>query len=209
MANAEMSIKLNQADMDKVYAALGDIKKAPDAVMRRAVNRVLTGIRTDAVGEIAKVITPAKKVIRKTFTVKKMAANSLDAWVKSAGPPMNLIKYKAKQTKAGVTVQINKGDTRVLFPGAFIAMGKGRNKVVLDRKKTSPYKSTGASPNLAWPRFAPGKHPMRYPVKGLSGPAVPDVMKRPEIMKVIETKAAARLTKRIDHEIDYELSKHR
>jgi hypothetical protein len=204
MADVQLKMEIDRADMDKVHAMLGDLKGAPDAVFRRAVNKTLDGIKTEAVNAIAEEITPTKTAIRKTFTTKKAG---VDAWVRSRGGPLNLINYKARQTKDGVTVQIGKKDKRVLFPSAFISVAKagGTTKAFFSRLKP-PYK-TKASPKLPWKRFAP-KH-MRLPIRSLSGPAIPDIWKRKPVFDKVQAAGVARLSVNIDREINYELSKHK
>jgi hypothetical protein len=207
MADVQLKMEIDKADMDKVYAMLGGLKGVPDRVFRQAVNKTLDGIKTEAVNAIAEEITPTKTAIRKTFTVKKAGAASPDAWVRSRGGPLNLISYKAKQTLKGVTVQIGQKDKRVLFPSAFISVAKagGTTKAVFSRLKP-PYK-TKASPKSPWKRFAP-KH-MRLPIRSLSGPAIPDIWKRKHVFDKVQAAGVERLSAEIDYKINHELSKHK
>jgi hypothetical protein len=47
----------------------------------------------------------------------------------------------------------------------------------------------------------------RLPIHRLTGPRVPDIMDRPEVIKEILAAADARLNKNLKNQLDFELSK--
>jgi len=202
MAGLDLNVDIDSGDLQRAYLMLGDVKDAVPKVKTRAINRVLSGVVTDAVKEIRTVITPTAKVIKATFTTKKASIASSSALVKSTGKPLGLIHYKANATNKGVTVQIKKGNRRTLFQGAVIATMKSGHKGVFSREKP-PYRSK-ASSSLPWAKF--GKK-YRLPIHEKFGPRVPDILSNPPIYEAVEKKACVRLHKRIIHEIDYELSR--
>jgi len=199
---AGFSVNVSKTDLAEVERTMTGIKNGYPKVVSRSLNRTLTGVRTDAVKEIGKVITPRAKTIRSTFTIKKASFRNLTAAVKSTGGPLPLIEYKARATKKGVTVQVKKKSSRSLWPGAFIATMPSGHKGIFSRKKP-PYR-TNRSPKLPWKRF-PRK--FRLEIHEQFGPRVPDIMENAEVINPILQKAWDRLLRELNHQIDFELSK--
>jgi len=184
-----LSLKIDQGDISKVKFMLGALSKAGDRVIQQAVNKTLTGVRTDATNEVAKVITPTKTAIRKTMTVYKMTAGDGNAFVKCVGGPLNLIEFKARQTKKGVTVQVKESGGRKLIKHAFIQTMKNGKRLVL------------------WRVTKGGKRVARYPIEAMSSLAIPDVMKHGPTMAEILRLGGIRLKKNLNARLNYELSK--
>lgn len=185
---------------------LGDMAKFAPHVIARAANKTMTGIRTDTTNEIAKEITTKKKTIRDTITVLKMSPKTLTGFVRSKGRPLNLIHFKARETKKGVTLQVYKKDPRKLIEHAFVIKGLSGEKKVYWRKKGEwEHTGRGKKPGVKY-----GALPFhyRFPVQLLSGPRIPDVMAKERILKSILSKADERIEKNLDHEVTRELKKH-
>ena len=201
-----LSIKLDPGDIAKVRFMLGSLSKSGDSVIKQAVNRTLTGVRTDTTNEVSNVITPTKTAIRKTITVNKMTAKDGNAFVKCKGGPLNLIHYKARPTNKGVTVQVLKSGGRSLVKHAYIAVMKNGSKLVLWRKDK---KHVGIAKWDKGNKQKYGKLPIKYrfPVKALSSLAVPDVMGYPKTINEILRLGGARLKKNLNDRLNYELSK--
>jgi hypothetical protein len=199
---AGFSVKVSKTDLAEVERTMTGIKNGYPKVVSRSFNRTITGVRTDSVREIQKVITPKAKTIRSTFTIKKASFRNLRAAVKSTGRPLPLIEYSARATKRGVTVQVKKKSVRTLWPGAFIATMPSGHKGIFSREKP-PYR-TDKSTKLPWARF-PRK--FRLKIHEQWGPRVPDIMENAEVIKPILQKAWDRLLKELNHQIDFELNK--
>ena len=202
---ADFSINVNKADLLKVEKMMKGVKNGYATVVSGALNKILTGVRTDSVKEIQKDITPAAKVIRDTFKLKKASKMKLSAAVISTGKPLPLIHYKARQTLKGVTVKVSKkAEKRTLWPGAFIATMKSGHKGVFQREKP-PYK-THKSNKLPWKKFGIEAYG-RLSIKEKYGPRVPGIMGKDSVMNPILKKAGYRLHKELDARLNYELSK--
>ena len=52
-----INIKMNTDDVSRVKTMLADIKGAPERVMSRAINKTLTGVKTDASTAVREIIT--------------------------------------------------------------------------------------------------------------------------------------------------------
>ena len=195
-------VKVDENDLAEVKRTLIGIKNGYPKVVTRSLNNTLKGVRTDAVREIQKVITPKAKVIRKTFKFKKANYQSLDAAVISVGGPLPLFEYAVKQTKKGVTVRVKKGrGKRSFFPGAFVATMPSGHKGVFSRAKP-PYR-TNRSNKIPWKRFA--KRQYRLPIEQLYGPRVPDILENATVMEPILKKAWDRLEKELERQVGHEM----
>lgn len=195
---------MDRSDLAAVDAAMSGIKNGYKKVLVRSLNKTITGVRTDAVTEIRKEITPKAKIIRDTFKLQRANYATMAASVKSTGWPIPLIDYKARAVKRGVTFQVRQSAGRSLLPGGFIAVMTSGHKGVFWRE----YRDTHHA-GIVKKKVRYGALPVRYrlPIRQRYGPAVPSVMESDKVMKPILKKAGNRLSKEIDHQLEFEISK--
>lgn len=199
-----LRVEIDQSDLYSVETLLYGLTDAVPKMTQMAVNRTLTGVRTDATNEVAKVITPTKTVIRKAISVKKMTAADKSAYVRCAGKRLPLIDFRARQTKKGVTVKVLKNKPRrSLIKHAFIATMKSGHKGVFwredwggPRKRVVPWRAYSALPKK-----------YRLPISQRFSLAVPEVLGHPPTIKAVLDLAGPRLKKNLEQVINYELSK--
>ncbi|EFK11236.1 conserved hypothetical protein [delta proteobacterium NaphS2] len=151
-------------------------------------------------------ITPTKKKIRSTMTVKKMTAADGNAFVKCTGGPLNLINFKARPTNKGVTVQVKKNSARELIKHAYIAKTKTGTELVFWRKQKefvgiAKWDKTNKRKYGTFPKK------YRFPAKALTSLAIPEVMGHGPTMAEILRLGGDRLKKNLDDRLKYELSK--
>lgn len=201
---AGIKIKIDRTDLAAVETAMSGIKNGYKKILVRSLNKTITGVRTDAVSEIRKEITPKAKIIRDTFKLQKANYVKLSASVKSTGWPIPLIDYKARPVKRGVTFQVRQSASRSLLPGAFIATMNSGHKGVFWREYRDSHHAGVIKKKVRY-----GALPVRYrlPIRQRYGPAVPSVMESDKVMKPILEKAGNRLSKEIDHQLEFEMSK--
>ena len=199
--SSTFSIQLDKAALAEVKVALAGVKNGASRVLSRAINKTLDGVRTDSVKEISKDITPKASVIRGTFTVKKTSVSNLEGRTSSKGKPLGLIHYLANQTKKGVSVKVKRAGKRSVIPGAFIVKAKGATNVFWREYRGPKKKPVPGFPYGVLPQ------PYRFKIHRLTGPRVPDIMDKPEVMKEILSAADVRLDKNLANQIDYELSR--
>ena len=122
--------------------------------------------------------------------------------LESKGQALNLIHYRARQTRAGVTFQVRKRDGRSLLRSAFIADLTGGATQVAWRKYKEPKKK--AKPGMKY-----GALPRKYklPIDVLKGPAIPQVLGDEDVMGPILNKAEERLDKNARHELEFFVSR--
>ena len=80
----------------------------------------------------------------------------------------------------------------------------GGHKGVFRRKKHKAF-DMKKKPGLVYAKL-PKKY--RHPIQELYGPSVPATLGDPKVFKPVEEKSGERLKKNINHEMDFELSKH-
>lgn len=204
-AQQPLRVEVNQADLYNVKTLLHGLSNAVPKITRMAVNKTLAGVRTDAVNEVSKVITPTKTKIRASISVKKMGSANDSAYVRCAGRRMALIHFKARQTKKGVTVQVLKKEPRSLIKHAFIMTMKSGHKGVFWRKDwggtrqpVRPGRKYGVLPKM-----------YRLPMSERFSLAVPEVLGHPPTIKAVLDLAGPRLKKNMDQALNYEVSKLR
>lgn len=197
------SIKIDESDLQRVTDMLGGIKGLPERVTVRALNKTLTGIKTDSSAEIRTVVTAKKAAVDETFKIQKASTGNMKAVISSTGKPLALIDYSTRQTQKGISVQVRKDRARKIVPGTFITTMKSGHKGVFWRewhggtkKKVNPKMNYAALPRQ-----------YRLKIKERYGPRVPDIMSNEPVMKNILAKAGDRLHNNLEHETDYEFSK--
>lgn len=121
-----MEIHLAGSAVEKMDMVLNSFGARGKAAVVRALNRALTGVKTDSSKEIRKQYPGAKAgKIKKTFSVKKASKTNLIGMAKSRSVREPLIHFNARPNKpgtrrppVGASVQIT---TRKRIKGAFVA----------------------------------------------------------------------------------------
>lgn len=134
-----LTIKDNFPDVMRQMAQLEAEVRGPATA--RAINRTLDQGKTRVVRLITAEYAIEAKVVRDTLRIQGASAKGggfrIVGWLESRtkrGRSLNLIRFKARQTRQGVTVQIRKGGGRQLLTGGFIAnKGNGAGGVVFVR----------------------------------------------------------------------------
>lgn len=215
-----MTLKLNQIDVDAVKAMLGECKTVPEKVISRALNKTLTGIKTDASTEIRAILNAKKSDVDDTFKVTNSSVADMSCKFVSTGKPLPLMTFGARQTTKGVSVQVKKTVARSVVAGSFLATMKSGHQGVFWRKwhekgvSKSGFESQANRVGYFWSvkaqRFVPMAllpQSFRLPIKELFSSRVPDVLSDPPVLDVVIAKANERLVTNLDREVNYELSR--
>ena len=146
-----------------------------------AINRVIEGVRTDATNELKTLYYAKSSDIRSTITLKKSSAANLEAVMTSKGSRKNLSDYfispkTPRKNMQGINAAV-KRDGIKRIGNAFLIRRGGKYK---------PYVRTSSG---------------KWGIEPIISPAIPQIMKNPEIVKAIEAKAAERFDKRLTHEV--------
>lgn len=116
--------------------APGPLRRATVKALRKAGATALRDMRSEASKRIRtrKAIKP--KYIARALTLRRPSGSDIAsmAWaVEVSGEPVPLVAYPARQTRRGVTVEVNRGK-RTLIPGAFVATMKSGHQGVFRRR---------------------------------------------------------------------------
>lgn len=196
-----ITIKLDPKDEAKLKSLL-EIKAVGEKVIPRALNRTLSGVKTDASAEIRKDLNVKKSAVDQTFRMEKATPSRWTASIESTGAPLALIDFiGTRQTVNGVSVQIKKNHSRKVVSGAFI-ISAGNHQGVFWRDWHGARKTKKSAIHYG---ALPRKY--RFPMSERFGPRVPDILGNESVMEKVLTKSADRLHKSIEHELNFELSK--
>jgi len=208
--NRALTVTLDREDVREVERVLSGIRNGADTAILRSVNKALTGAKTDMARETAKILNLTQKRIKKDIKVKKASKTNLSGRVESTGKPVNLMQFKARQKKKGVSVKVLKQGGRKTIPGAFIFVGRNQNQLVGWRKKTSTNAQyIGSEKKKPWMSYGALPRQYRFPIEGLYGPRIQDITARDEVINKIEVGAQQRMKKELAHQVQRILDKHR
>ncbi len=167
--------------------------RATQAELNRAVPRAMNWI-----GDRGR--TAVSRAIRTRYTVKAKAVNNalvvikakpgvFEVTIRAAGRPIAIINFSARQTKAGVTVNVMNG--RKLFPHAFLAKMPTGHVGVYDRK---PGTQLGKR----------GKMILNRKIgKEFYGPSVPAMFSNKDMQSVITRVVDDNFSSRLTHELEF------
>lgn len=220
MAGQAFNIKINEDDLRKVKQTFAEMEKIGVRVMVRALNKTLSGVKTDSSAAIREVVTAKKAAVDETFKISRATDANLSARIASTGKPVALVNFSTRETQKGVSVQVRKDRPRKVIPDTFKAKMKSGHEGVFWREwhgqKTAKTKHSQsiAMAGYIWSErqncYIPAawlKKEYRFEIKERFGPRVPDIMGNEPVMKDILAKAGDRLHNNLQHETDYEFDK--
>jgi hypothetical protein len=162
-------------------------QRATVLALNRSIDRAYTEAAREARGVGYNVrIGDIKALLRRN----RASAASQIATLTASGKPIPLIKYGARQTSRGVTVQVLNG--RKLIPGAFIATMPSGHTGVYVRDPHAKHKKVKRAGHTSW-------HAL--PIRELFGPSVPDMFVNYQVSQSIMDLIDAEFTKRFEHEL--------
>lgn len=201
-----IKVEINMAQLKALQLNLATIDGAGRTVTVRAVNKTLSGVRTDAVDEIYKILNLTKTRIRQDFTIYRATWN----WggkVKASGEPVGLASFGAVKRKKGVSVQVLKKNARKIIEHSFLLTQKRTDQSTYKNVYMRSWKGSrtgGSAYGYYWGDY---RYSIKYPLERLTGPRIEDIFGQKEVLAAVEKKADVRLQKNLDHELDYFMSK--
>ena len=178
-------------NLDQVQADLRQLAGEMPHVAVRALNKTMTGVKTDMVNVVREGYNFKAGALKKRMRISKANRASIQGYVQSKGRPMHLTDIAGtRQTKSGVSVNVRKSTGRQLIPRAFINVGRNSGKKLVFRRAEEG-----------------GQMVARYPIEARYAPHPEHVYNAPHNWAKIQGKAAERLDKNIGREIDAEFRK--
>ena len=217
-------IEVNPAS---IQTAIAKIKREYDHIsgdilnkaISNALNRAAQQTRTATNGQIRKVYNLSASKVNNEINVRRSSSKSLEAQIISKGMPLSLNNFQAKQignvgttsfdrkgvassrlnrksrsnAAKGVSAVIKKGET-INLPTAFIQVANGGITVFARGK----YRGKGEG-------FEFGKE--RMPIGKITTTSIPLMFANKEVLSVVSKQAEEFFSSRIEHEINWLLSK--
>lgn len=197
-----MEIRVDTKDLKSVEKSLSRLKGSVPKVQIRALNKTLTGVKTDKSAAIREDLNLKKKYVGGHIKVYKAGGGKVGGRVSTTSKPVGLINFTGtRQIRKGVSIKVKKKGARKIISHAFIAAAKGSKQVFGREFKGTRKAFKPGFPYAALPRS------YRYPIRRMAGPRLTDNLGKPAVIKKIEIRAGDRLIKNIDHEVTRELAK--
>ena len=176
-----MNMFISAEGLERANAVLKHIKGAFPRAVASTTNRVLEGMRTDAVAETKGRYFAKPSDIRKTITLKKANAGNLTGAMVSRGARKTLADYQLlpkspKKSMKGLQGAVKTDGLKNIYSGFLVRRGG----------KYKPYIRTGSG---------------KWGIQSINSPAIPQILKNEETIAFLEKKASERFEKRIDHEV--------
>lgn len=186
----EISVKSN---INELLAAMEKYKRdVVEKAVPRALNKVADQVKTNAARQIRDAGYKIKiSDIKTNLQVKYATTTRLTASVIVKGKPIALIKYGARQTRKGVSVDVLKG--RKVIAGAFIATMPNGHRGVFVRVGTKHVKKIKAG-RIFWSQL---------PIKELFGPSVPSAIANAQVQDAIERLIRTKFPEVFRQQLDY------
>jgi signal recognition particle subunit SEC65 len=132
--SVDVSVKWDRSQIAALET--GPLKAALKRALRKAGATALRDMRSEASKRIRARKRIKGRYIRRAMTLRRAKGGEIAdmEWaVELSGEPVPLVAYPHRQTKKGVSVEVNKGK-RTLIAGSFVATMKSRHKGVFKRK---------------------------------------------------------------------------
>lgn len=215
---AGFTVQLDQAKLQEITELLAYIGESSNKALCRAINKSLSGAKTDSAKEIYTVLNLTQKRIKENMQVKRATYSNLNAKLWSTGESIPLIDYGATGVKSGgITVKIKKNQGKKAIRGAFVARmksghlgvfwrteGPGSHRPSAEIGAGVPIGQIGAETYYTFPRLWPEER--RLPILELKGTKVEDVFG--DALTEIQAKVSDRFNKNLDHEVTYLIRKN-
>ncbi|MFZ6734732.1 phage tail protein [Undibacterium sp. Ji42W] len=172
-----MSISVSvRGSMDKIIADIERTKR--DVVEKatvRALNKIIAQVKTGASRNIRDAGYNLKASdIKKGLSITRATASNLSAKVIASGRPIPLIKYGARPTSKGVSVEVLHG-RKVLANAFIVTMPSGHKGVYV--RVGDRHKKVRKNDRVIWSGL---------PIKELFGPSIPNGLANKTVQEALQ-----------------------
>jgi hypothetical protein len=182
-----------RADVDRAVRQLTALQRTilPTATAR-ALNKTASQAKTQAGREIRTRYNISSRVVGRQISVSRATKTSLTAIVRPSGAKTPVISFQARQTPAGVRIQIIRGSPKVIAH-AFIVRTRSGHLGVFARGRYSGRSFIHRKPRL--------------PITELFTVGVPQAFGHRVVIEALQRKVKERFPTILDHEIRYAISR--
>lgn len=203
----DIKIEMNPDDLARVRLLLNEVDAA--GCMRRAINKTLDGVRTDATRAVYQDLNLTQTRIRKNFSIVRATTGDISGAFKSKGRDINLASFQGTRvTTRGLSVKIKRSGTRTILRHGFLWNRTTKSGDLASTAFERDYGGTRtkASPLLPWKKMG---EKYRHDLITLTGPRIEDILAKPAVLGPLEKSGGERLTDNVNRELEYILSKHK
>jgi len=176
----------------------------PDAT-RNAINRALTATRTAASKHIREEYNVAAGEIRETFVLRRANRDRLEGLAISRGFRIPLSRFRASQTRRGVTVNVKKATGRRLLSRTFFGQGSLPSTRLF--RRTGEPKRRPSKGTYAGRMTRDGRPYLREPIKQLFGPSIPHMLATIGVQQQVLARAEEVYTSTLANELRFRIDK--
>lgn len=183
----KLHVTTNVQDVIKeLNASAADTRPA----VMRALNKMIDQVKVRAAREVRDAGYKLKiSDIKDAIRINRASTARLRADAIASGRPVSLIKYGARQTSVGVSVDVLNG--RKVIAHAFIASAKGGGPQVFVREPGSKHKKVFKGGRAIWSAL---------PIKKLFGPSIPDALANKAVAQAMTNLITERFPIILEHE---------
>jgi hypothetical protein len=185
-----MAVQVLGTDLEAIARRLPTEKQAR-LVASRAVNRAMVAGKTEAARRLSAEYTVLRRQVNEKVTTSKASSNRIEAAVTWRGGSLNLADFRVSPGKPQpskrpiLRATVARGAGAQEYKGAFL---------IHTRRGVQAFRRVANNDG-------------RYPVTGVWGPSIPQLLGGQNIRDAVEVRARAVLNDRIEHEINRELLK--
>jgi len=198
-------IEVNQGQIDRIGALLHNVKNGPERVLKDALNRGLSSVRTHSVRQISKTYNITQKDLKAESTIylRKVTGNDLAGEIAFSGMRIPLYKFnvtpKVPEGNRPVSASVLKSNAPTPFSDAFVARMSNGHIGVFER--------TGMQ-GIASRLVDNGESKHTESIRELFGPATAQMASNTVVTSKAEQMAMQVIDRRIEHTIDRILNGH-
>ena len=200
------TVIIRSQDIQTARRSIAELAEEMPHVAVRALNKAMTGVKTDAKAIIRQEYNIKAGALDKRISIRKATRQNITGVVTSKGSAIHHIDIAGtRQGKSGVSVNVKKSTGSQVLPRTFLAPGTRSGKMIVLRR---PGKPRGQHATL-YGRYGPpgsgGKVGSRARLDSFVGPHPEVLMNAPHNWAKIQLAASNRLDKAIGSEMDAEL----
>jgi hypothetical protein len=182
-----------RADIDRAVRSLTELQRTviPTATAR-GLNKTAAQAKTQAGREISNRYNISSRVVGRQITVSRATKTSLTAIVKPSGRKLPVMAFQARQTPAGVRIQIIRGSPKVIAH-AFIVRTRSGHLGVFARGRYSGRSFVHQKP--------------RFPITELFTVGVPQAFGARVVIEALQRKVREKFPGILEHEIRFAITK--
>lgn len=193
-----LDIDIDERSMDELLAIVEGTEIYSQSLVK-AINRTLTATRTASSKNIRQAYSIKAGDIRRSFRLTRARKGRTEGLALSAGSPIPLSRFGARQTGKGVSVGVRRDRGRTTIRGAF----KGQGSL----PSTRVFRRTGESKRPPRKGRYKGTNVLREPIEQLFGLSVPQMLGDLGVQEGVLKRAEEVYINTLDNELRFRMQR--